>query len=101
MVSFSSLRPFGPRDESARRVTGRRPCCDRLYTTQVAFQAAGHWPDAARGATCRCGWDARVDERPEGERKLWCFGVGVRRGFDAVDLSYSLIKDLLARAVIV
>ena len=101
MVSLSISRRFGPRDESARRVTGRRPCRDRLYTTQVALQTTGHWPDVARRATCRCWWDAGVDERAASERVLWCFGVGVRRGFDALDLQNEIFKDLLVGAVIV
>ena len=76
VVSFSSLRPFGPRDESARRVTGRRPCRDRLYTTQVALQAAGHWPDAACGPARRCWRHASFHERPASERELWRARVG-------------------------
>ena len=100
VVSFSSLRPFGPRDESARRVTGRRPCRDRLYTTQVALQAVGHWPDAACGPARRGRGHARVDERAASERVLWCFGVGVRRGFDALDLQNEIFKDLLVGAVV-
>ena len=100
MVSFAISRPFGPRDESARRVTGRRPCRDRLYTTQVALQALGHWPDAACGPARGRGWHARFDERAASERVLWCFGVGVRRGVYEIDLQNKIFKDLLVGAVI-
>ena len=100
MISLAISRPFGPRDESARRVTGRRPCRDRLYTTQVALQALGHWPDAACRPARGGGWHAGVHERAASERELWRFGVGVRRGFHTSHFQDTIFKDFLARAVI-
>ena len=101
MISLAISGPFGPRDESARRVTGRRPCRDRLYTTQVALQALGDWPDVTCRATCRGRWHARFHERPASERELWCFGFWLCCCVYKIDLQNTIFKDLLVGAVIV
>ena len=99
VVCFSISGPF-PRDESARRVTGRRPCRDRLYTTQVALQALGDWPDAACGPACRGGWHAGVDERAASERVLWCPRFRLCCGFHSLNVQNTIFKDLLVGAVV-
>ena len=100
MVSFAISRPFGPRDESARRVTGRRPCRDRLYTTQVALQALGDWENIACGPARGRGWHAGFYKRPASERKLRRFSVGVCCCVYEIDLQNKVFTHFLVGAII-